>query len=387
MHRLRSSTEWCIAALTLFIWPARFVVLRAFGRRLWSVWTGRPIINLAINAKAERRLGVRAVSVVTQTYYITSAFDIQLASSSQPRAWRYLMAWVGLIGLLLLARRVHTFHDGGLLPPDGRFAFNTRELWLYRVFGLEHVVWTYGADVRTRTTTLALGEPNCCTHCDAVGMHCICDDSLAQRNVERVRRGAAMVAAMGDMSEYVPMARHTLFFWPLDFEQAKFAHDSVPQPHSGPLRVVHAPNHPQFKGSSYLVEAIETLKAEGIAIELVRVERVPNDEALAIYRTADIVFDQCLIGFHGYFALEAMALGKPVMVFIRKPEYLLHPEECPMILITRDNIAQVLRELANDPARLRNIGRQSRDYMLRHYGLDAFAQRLAHAYHEEGLLP
>jgi len=297
------------------------------------------------------------------------------------------MAWVGLIGILLLARRVHTFHDGGLLPPDGRFEFNARELWLYRVFDLEHVVWTYGADVRTRATTMGLGEPNCCTHCDAVGLHCICDDSLAQHNVERVRRGAAMVAAMGDMAEYVPMARRELFFWPLDFEQPKFAQGSVPAPHTGPLRVVHAPNHPQFKGSSYLAEAIEQLQAEGIAIELVRVERVPNDQALAIYRTADIVFDQCLIGFHGYFALEAMALGKPVMVFIRKPEYLLHPEECPMILITRDNIARVLREFAANPAQLSEIGSRSRSYMLRHYGLDAFAQRLANAYHEEGLLP
>lgn len=387
MRRLRSSTEWCIAALALLLWPVRFVFTRPFGRGLWSVWTGRPIINLAVNAKAERRLGVRAVSVVTQTYYITSAFDVQLASSSQPRVWRYLMAWVGLIGILLLARRVHTFHDGGLLPPDGRFEFNARELWLYRVFDLEHVVWTYGADVRTRATTMGLGEPNCCTHCDAVGLHCICDDSLAQHNVERVRRGAAMVAAMGDMAEYVPMARRELFFWPLDFEQPKFAQGSVPAPHTGPLRVVHAPNHPQFKGSSYLAEAIEQLQAEGIAIELVRVERVPNDQALAIYRTADIVFDQCLIGFHGYFALEAMALGKPVMVFIRKPEYLLHPEECPMILITRDNIARVLREFAANPAKLSEIGSRSRNYMLRHYGLDAFAQRLANAYHEEGLLP
>lgn len=387
MHFLRSTAEWGFAVLMLALWPAQRLVALVLGRHRWSVWTGRPIINLAVNAKAERRLGVRAVSVVTQTYYITSAFDIQLASSSQPRVWRYLMAWAGLMGLLLLARRVHTFHDGGLLPADQRFAFNTRELWLYRVFGLEHVVWTYGADVRTRKTTLALGEPNCCTHCDAVGLHCICDDALAQRNVESVRRGAAMVAAMGDMAEYLPLARHDLFFWPLDFEEAKFAQGSVPQLHAGPLRVVHAPNHPQFKGSSYLIEAIEQLRAEGVAIELVRVERVPNEQALAMYRTADIVFDQCLIGFHGYFALEAMALGKPVMVFVRKPSYLLHPKECPMILITRDNIAQHLRELASNRAQLAEIGRRSRDYMLRHYGLDAFAQRLAHAYQEEGLHP
>lgn len=387
MKSLRSGAEWVAAGLLVLLWPIQRLIALLLGRRRWSVWTGRPIITLAVNAQAERLLGVRAVSLVTQTYYITNSFDIQLASATQPRIWRYLMAWCGLMGLLLLARRVHTFHDGGLLPPDQRFSFNTRELWLYRVFGLEHVVWTYGADVRTRARTQSLGEPNCCADCDAVGRHCICDDALGQRNVERVRCGAAMTAAMGDMVEYVPMARRDLFFWPLDLDQPKFAQTSVPQPRPGPLRVVHAPNHPQFKGSRYLIDAVDQLRGEGVPVELVRVERVPNDEALAIYRTADVVFDQCLIGFHGYFALEAMALGKPVMVFIRKPSYLLHPEECPLIQVTRETIAQQLRYFATNRLALADIGQLSRDYVARHYGVDAFAQRLARAYQEEGIQP
>lgn len=387
MGFLRSAVEWLAAGVLACLWPVQRVVALVLGRRRWSVWAGRPIINLAVNARAERLLGIRSVSVVTQTYYITRAFDLQLASASQPRAWRYAMAWLGLAGTLLLGRRIHTFHDAGFLPPERRFLFNRRELWLYHLFGLEHVVWTYGADVRTRATTQALGEPNCCTHCDAVGLHCICDEDAARRNRDRVHRDASLVVAMGDMREYVPGARDDLFFWPVDFRERKFATASVPQPHEGPLRVVHAPNHPQFKGSAYLIAAIDQLQAEGVAIELVRVERVPNEQALAIYRTADIVFDQCLIGFHGYFALEAMALGKPVMVFIRKPSYLLEPGECPLVNVTRETIAARLREFANNRAALADIGRRSREYMARYYGLDAFAQRLMAAYRREGIQP
>jgi hypothetical protein len=384
---VRSAAEWIAAALLAALWPVQRLLALVLGRRRWSVWAGRPIINLAVNARAERLLGVRSVSVVTQTYYITSAFDLQLSSASHPRVWRYAMAWLGLAGTLLLARRIHTFYDAGFLPPDRRFLYNARELWLYRWFGLEHVVWSYGADVRTRAATQGLGEPNCCTHCDAPGLHCICDQGLAARNLARVRGSARLLVAMGDMSEYVPTARDDLFFWPVELDQPRFAQPSIPGPHAGPLRVVHAPNHPQFKGSAYLTEAIERLQAEGVAIELVRVERVPNEEALRIYRTADVVFDQCLIGFHGYFALEALALGKPVMVFIRKPSYLLHPQECPLINVSRDSIADTLRAFARDRQALADIGRRGRAYVDRYYGLEAFARRLGAAYQQSGIEP
>jgi glycosyltransferase involved in cell wall biosynthesis len=385
--KLRRIAEWALAGALLVLWPLHWLLALSLGQRRYSVWTGRPIITLGVKARAERLLGVPALSVVTQSYHVSNEFDRRLASASSPRAWRYLVAWAALAWALLLARRIHTFHDAGFLPPDDRFTFNSRELWLYRAFGLQHLVWSYGADVRTRAETRALGEPNCCTHCDAVGLHCICDSAKGRRNVERIARHATLMATMGDMNEYVPMARKDLFFWPLDLSQDKFAEGAPVLARDGRLRVVHAPNHPQFKGSHYLLSAIEQLQAEGVPVELVRVERMANEEALLTYRTADVVFDQCLIGFHGYFALEALALGKPVMVFIRKPSYLLHPEECPLINVTRETIADTLRALSQDRGRLAELGRRSREYVARYYGLQAFAQRLAVAYQQEGIQP
>jgi hypothetical protein len=190
---------------------------------------------------------------------------------------------------------------------------------------------------------------------------------------------------MGDMIEYTPGSRNDLFFWPVDLARDgghRYAPAYPDVSDHRPLRVVHAPNHRQFKGTKYLESAIATLQADGIPIELRLVERVPNTQALAIYRTADIIFDQCLIGFHGYFAIEAMALGKPVMCFIRAPErYLLHPEECPILNVHRDELLESLRRYATTSrASLRGIGKQSRVYVERHYSLDAFAGRLKRCY-------
>ena len=46
------------------------------------------------------------------------------------------------------------------------------------------------------------------------------------------------------------------------------------------------------------------------------VEGLRHDEALEHYRDADIVVDQLNAGWYGLFAIECMALGKPVVTFL-----------------------------------------------------------------------
>jgi len=368
--------------LSFFLRPL-LKALRGF--RIMSVWTGAPIINMAINARAERLLGVSTKSIVINTYFTTAEFDVVLRRYSSSKWWALVAPFIGFLWVCLMADRVHSYCDGGILPPSRRMTFNRLEMFTYRVLRIPVFLWTYGADVRSRIATRALGEPNCCTDCTAVGSACVCDDSLWQENLAYLQRNARAVFSMGDMIEYTPGSRNDLFFWPIDFARDdgmryQPAYPEFVEPR--PLRVVHAPNHRQFKGTKYLEAAVSALQAEGISIELILVEREPNDRALTIYRTADIVFDQCLIGFHGYFAIEAMALGKPVMCFIRDPErYLLHPQECPLLNIHRDELLDSLRMYATAArSSLPEVGRRSRVYAEKYFSMDAFASRLKRCY-------
>src|SRR5215831_17091613 len=348
-------------------------LVRVFrGYRTMSVWTGAPIINMAINARAERSLGVRTRSIVMDTYFTTAEFDVVLRNYSTSRWWGWIAPFVGFVWICLSATRVHAYCDRGLLPSTRRMRFNPLEMLAYRCLRIPVFFWTYGADVRTRVATQALGEPNCCTDCTDIGQACVCDDALGRENLAYLRRHARAVFAMGDMTEYTPGSRNDLFFWPVDLARdggRRYAPAYPDVSEERPLRIVHAPNHRQFKGTKYLESAVAALHAEGVPIELLLVERVPNTQALAIYRTADLIFDQCLIGFHGYFAIEAMALGKPVMCFIRAPDrYLLHPEECPILNVHRDDLCESLRRYATTARpSLPEIGRRSRAYVERHY--------------------
>jgi hypothetical protein len=48
---------------------------------------------------------------------------------------------------------------------------------------------------------------------------------------------------------------------------------------------------------------------------------------LKVYETADLVIDQVLAGWYGGFAVEAMAMGKPVLCYLRDEDFQCVPEE------------------------------------------------------------
>lgn len=356
-----------------------------------SIWTGAPIITIPKKCRAEKTLGFNSVSVVRDTYFITDEFDWVLARlAGNRRVIALPLTYLSFLVICLFATQVHAYADGGILPTQKRRQFSRVELLAYKLLGIRLMIWTYGADVRSRGITQKLGNPNCCSECPSIGTACICDADCAKRNYSRVASGATMVFSMGDMIEYTPGSRSDLFFWPIDLsleEGNRYLARFPDTNEQRPLRVVHAPNHREFKGTRYLEEAVQSLCADGLAIELVLVEGVPNQQALAIYRSADVIFDQCLIGFHGYFALEAMALGKPVMCFIRKPEkYILHPEECPIINTHVETLKEDLRSLVEHRSELEAIGRQGRRYIEKYFSLEAFAERLQRAYRDLGIV-
>lgn len=356
-----------------------------------SLWAGTPILTLPIKAKAERSLGVQADSLVFETYFISNEFGYDLSRLNRgPVVWRrMLLPLCVLLWASLRYQRFHFFCSRGLLPGDA-FAVRPDELAYLAALGKQIFFYTYGADVRTRRLTIAMGEPNCCTDCPEPGQFCVCDDEYAAKLHAIRQKYATATFALGDMVHYTPGSWNELFFWPIDLtkDDGNRYEPSYPDPQgTETVRIVHAPNHQGFKGTKHLIAAVERLRERGVPVELQLVERVPNREALEMYRRADIVFDQCMIGFHGYFALEAMAMGKPVVVFIRNPRTeLLAPDECPFVNVRPETLEEVLFELVQNRARLSELGRRGRQYVERHYTLEALANRMKKAYEKLGAM-
>jgi hypothetical protein len=112
--------------------------------------------------------------------------------------------------------------------------------------------------------------------------------------------------------------------------------------------VLHAPSHRNAKGTTYIINAVNRLKGEGILFDFVLVEGKSNADARLLYEQADLVIDQLLAGWYGGFAVEVMALGKPVISYLRRSDLVFIPpkmlEELPIIEANPTNIYSVLLE-------------------------------------------
>jgi hypothetical protein len=144
----------------------------------------------------------------------------------------------------------------------------------------------------------------------------------------------------------------------------------------GPIRVVHAANHRGFKGTDFIIDAVERLRAEGQRIELDIVERTTNEDALRRIAVADVYVDQLVAGY-AFAALEAMAFGKVVVspvdgteatqVF-RRYSYL---DECPIVDASPETITDVLRALIAERESWPERGRASRAFCERRHSFPA----------------
>ena len=157
--------------------------------------------------------------------------------------------------------------------------------------------------------------------------------------------------------------------------------DFTPRPPSDTPRplVVHAPSNREKKGTQHVIDACAQLP-----VELDIVEGVPHEEARARYARADIVVDQLNAGWHGVFALEAMAFGKPVVTHL-KPDVVEKSAagfgvRVPIVAATAETLVDALRPLVDDPARRRELGADSRAYVEQVHDIDRVADRLLDLY-------
>lgn len=151
-----------------------------------------------------------------------------------------------------------------------------------------------------------------------------------------------------------------------------------PLPGAEPI-VLHAPSDPLRKGTGVIVPLLERLAGEGVLRSRV-VSRVSRAEVLAEIARADIVVDQLTFETPGVFALEAMALGRPVLIEFRG-ELLSGPmRDAPLVNVTAQTLEGELRALCGDRQRRLALGREGRGYVERVHDAERVAAAVEHIY-------
>ncbi|WP_029165762.1 glycosyltransferase [Aminiphilus circumscriptus] len=177
-----------------------------------------------------------------------------------------------------------------------------------------------------------------------------------------------MFAVNPDLLWFLPEAKasflpYTVANW---FEET----DRPPLLTKKKLRVVHAPTNRECKGSDIILKALYDLETIFPGeIETILVEGKSYSEALAIYRDADLIVDQVLVGWYGGLAVEVMRMGKPVAVYIREEDLRFIPPDMrkdlndAFIRVQPDTINEVLGRFVADRQALREKAENAYHYV------------------------
>jgi glycosyltransferase involved in cell wall biosynthesis len=289
------------------------------------------------NVLALRGRGLDARLVVFERYRLHPEADWSL-DRPDGLARGQLVQWRALAQLLPRTDVFHFYFGLTLVPKAAQFP-------ILRALRKKSVLHYLGSDIRGKSRdALAFGK-----------------------------RADAQVVGSYDALRWVPEAEVI----PAGIDLA----DYHPAPASDRARpvVVHAPSGRRRKGTEHVLAA-----CEGLDVELEIVEGLHHDEARERYRRADIVVDQLNAGWYGLFAIEAMALGKPVLTFLHE-EAVERSERglgvrVPIVNATKETLRDRIAELAADPERRRRVGAESRAYVERVHDRERVADRLLALY-------
>src|SRR3954452_24237834 len=289
------------------------------------------------NVEALRDRGVDARLVVFNRYRLHPEADIDLERPGG-LVQQQLTQWRAFARLAPRTDIFHFYFGLTLLPKSVQFP-------LLKLLRKKSVFHYLGSDIRGKTPEqLAFGK-----------------------------RADAEIVGSYDATRWVPEARVI----PPGLDLREF----IPVPPSDAQRplVVHAPSNREKKGTRFVIEACEQLD-----VELDIVEGVPHEEARARYARADIVVDQLNAGWHGVFALESMALGKPVVTYL-KPDVVDKSAQgygirIPIVPTTAETLRQDIEPLVAQPALRKELGARSREYVEQVHDIDRVADRLLDVY-------
>jgi hypothetical protein len=145
------------------------------------------------------------------------------------------------------------------------------------------------------------------------------------------------------------------------------------------IKIIHATNHPHFKGTNIIEKAITDINDPLPRCEFRVLQNTKNTEVLKQIVSADFVIDQLLAGAYGRLAIESMSLEKPVICYLRDDLKELYPSwnECPIINANISNIKEKILEVMNMSEEQRaDIGAKSKAYVEKYHSPEYVGERL-----------
>lgn len=248
--------------------------------------------------------------------------------------------------LIRYADLIH-FHNGN------SFLIHNTDLPILHQIGKKMVMHHWGNDVRSRSGAL-LRNPY------PIPPSYLTDESIHKRLLHLSCYIQHSIVQDYELYPYVSDYYRHVHVLPLACRVTDIP-CSYPSPANRNPVIIHAPTNRLFKGSEYIEKAIKDLIGVH-PFHYKAIEKMNHQEAMRMYAASDIIVDQILCGTYGMLSVEAMAMGKVVVAFIRDDVKVKFPKELPIVIANPDTIRDVLGRLIKDPELRHRIGIESRKY-------------------------
>ncbi len=363
-----------ILIFEIFLLPC-FVVVAILSRIMKKTKIGLgpyPLINNLYHKKALRQFGYNAETFVDSVFFITDEFDFRFDRF----IIRSLLPYIIFLFAIFRYKGLYFYFNGGPL-------YKSIFLWrvegiLYKLANLKTVLMPYGSDVQdmNKSGNLLFKE--------AVSK----DYPLSKKNGPRISKRVNMwvryadhIIGGCDWVDYLP-GWDTLMLAHFSIDTEKWKEPTDFQLWQGtnkrPLRIFHAPNHRNIKGTEHFLKAIEDLNKEGLNIELILAEKVPNNKIHEILRSVDIIADQLIVGWYAMFALEGMSMGKIVLCYLDKRYINLYQaagiiknDTIPIVNCSPFNVKDAIRDIYNEPERIEILSKKGREFVKEYHSTEA----------------
>ena len=299
--------------------------------------------QISVLSHALRDLGIPAKSLVFVPHKFGYHIDRTIVLGNYPNFSQRVLRLLVLLSSLF-AFDVFHFQYGKTL------FLSSRDLSILKLFKKKILMHFHGSEIRNPQYLIAKGESS------SVVPSIMTSEQTSKLNFFR-KYIDRFIVSTPDLLELVPKA----IYLPNSVGEEWFSHRK-PTKEDDEFVVVHAPTSRAVKGTEFVISACANLKKRGYNIELKLVENVSNREIRELYEQADVFVDQLLIGWYGVAAIENMALGNPVISYIKPELNKKYAPDLPIIQANKDNIEEVLESLLGDRKILVKIGTASKEY-------------------------
>lgn len=355
-----------------------FYIILIKKKKTKIIWGPIPIINIKNHSKCLNELGYDSITLVSGVYHINSRNDFDLTYNDLLkfellRNNNKLKIFFGqLFAFLYTIRNASVYncsYYGGYL---GNTFLWKIEFFVYKFYGIRTIISAFGGDVYQYSKIvdfslkhgLILSYPQMAKQ-----------EEKINKKVKFFTKNACLII---NGNQFEGLGRYDLLPQSNLIVSDKIISTSFWPTRNKKIKIAHCPNHRGFKGTEFVIEAIERLKNSGYSIDLILFENVPNNILLKrIKNEVDILVEQLICPTYGMNAVEGMACGKPVLTNLSNVNYsqvfrrYSFLNECPILSTNPENIYDNLKLLLDNKDLREELGQLGIKYVKKYHSIEA----------------